>query len=60
MTGPAYRAIREALGLTQHELAEKLGVTKRTIINREQGGHMTQEAAMAIRFLQLHPARFTP
>jgi DNA-binding XRE family transcriptional regulator len=51
MTSTDYKAIREKLGLTQAALAEKLGVTKRTIISRENGGTITHEAAIAIRSL---------
>lgn len=48
MTPAEYKANREKLGLTQAELASRLGVTRRTIINREQGRLITCEAALAI------------
>lgn len=47
-----YKAIRETLGLTQDALAERLGVTRETIVRRESGkATITEEAAMAIRSL---------
>lgn len=50
MDATEYRRLREKLG-TQQRVAELLGVSRRTIINREQGGHITEEAAMALRTL---------
>lgn len=32
-----YKQLREKLGLTQQELADKLGVHRTTIVNREKG-----------------------
>ena len=51
MTPAEYKAAREKLGLTQVELASRLGVSRRTIINREQGRLITREAALAIKAL---------
>ena len=51
MTAPEYKSSREMLGLTQAALAEKLGITRRTIISRESGARITVEAALAIRSL---------
>ena len=51
MTAPEYKSARETLGITQAALAEKLGVTRRTIISRESGARITVEAALAIRAL---------
>lgn len=50
MTPADYRSIREALGLTQAQLAERLGVTRKTVNARETGaGPITAEAALALR-----------
>jgi len=50
MTGDDYKRTRtEDLGMSQRELAGVMGVTPRTIINREQGKKLTREAAIAIR-----------
>lgn len=51
MTAPEYKAQREKLGLTQAELASRLGVTRKTINARENGAKITEEAARAIRSL---------
>ena len=51
MTAPEYKFARETLGITQAALAEKLGVTRRTIISRENSARITVEAALAIRAL---------
>ena len=48
MTATHYKSLREALGLTQSELAAKLDVSKRTIIYREQGRKIPREAESAI------------
>ena len=47
-----YKAARERLGLTQAQLAERLGVTRKTINRREAGeATITTEAELAIRSL---------
>ena len=52
MTGQEYKSRREALDLTQAELAEWLGVTRATISRRESGQlHITDEAELAMRHL---------
>lgn len=49
MTSEKYKERRKALGLTQPQLAEKLGVTKKTITDRERGAvGISDEAALAI------------
>ena len=48
MDSTKYKSIRERLGLTQAGLAARLGVSRRTIIAREQGARITEEAALAI------------
>lgn len=48
MDATEYKTNRERLGLTQAGLAARLGVSRRTIIAREQGARITEEAALAI------------
>lgn len=52
MTAAAYKAAREALGLTQARLAALLGVSERTVIGRENGRRISREAELAIGFFQ--------
>jgi len=52
MTPRKYKSIRRDLGLTQAELAALLGIYRRTVISREQGGLITDEAALAIEHLR--------
>lgn len=52
MNASEYRETREKLGLSQMALADALGVTNKTISNRERGTKpITKEAEMALRFL---------
>lgn len=52
MTATEYKQTREKLGLSQMALALALGVTNKTISNRERGAKpITKEAEMAILFL---------
>lgn len=51
MSPEEYRSIRKKLGLTQAELAEKLGVSRRTIVKREGDKTITREAQIAISSL---------
>jgi DNA-binding XRE family transcriptional regulator len=51
MSALEYKALRARLGLTQAGLAGLLGVSRRTIIFRETGARITEEAALAIRAL---------
>jgi len=51
MTDTEYKALREKLGLTQAGLASRLGVTRKTVNQRERGGKITEEAAMALESL---------
>lgn len=44
----ALRALRIAMGLTQEELAEKLGVKRQTIVNIERG-HVYPRADVMLR-----------
>ena len=48
MTAAEYKMLREKLGLTQAELAGRLGVTRKTINARENGAKITEEASLAI------------
>lgn len=53
MTAEEYKATRERLGLTQAALAVELDVSRKAINQREQGGTITREAAMALELLAL-------
>ena len=55
MTSEQYKARRKRLGLSQEALAALVGVTKRTIIYREQGGPIDEEARLAI--MSIKPKR---
>jgi DNA-binding XRE family transcriptional regulator len=56
MTTKEYREIRKKLKLSQMTLADVVGVTNKTISNRERGTKpITKEAEMAIRFLLANP-----
>ncbi len=48
MTPSEYKALRKKLGLTQAGLAARLGVSRKTIIGRENGAKITEEARLAI------------
>ena len=57
MTSAEYKALREKLGLTQDELASRLGVTRKTVNLREKGAKITRESQLAIERLDmLHSA----
>lgn len=51
MTPEQYREKRKQLGLTQVELAARLGVSEMTVKRRENGGIITKEAEIAINAL---------
>lgn len=52
MTGKELMAIRKRLGLTQAELAERLGVARFSISRQERGAHGIRESlAKLIRFV---------
>lgn len=53
MTSDEYKATRERLGMTQAALAVALDVSRKAINQREQGGTITREAAMALELLAL-------
>ena len=53
MSSAEYKATRERLGLTQAALADALDVSRKAINQREQGGTITREAAMALELLAL-------
>lgn len=52
MTADQYRNTRKQLGLTQTELAARLGVSVMTVKRRENGGTITHEAELAIKALK--------
>ena len=54
MNASQYKATRERLGMTQSALAVALDVSRKAINQREQGGTITQEAAMALKLLELN------
>jgi DNA-binding XRE family transcriptional regulator len=50
MTGNDMRAIRKSIALTQHELAERLGVTRKTLIGWEATeGEIDEGVALQVR-----------
>lgn len=53
MDAAEYKAKRERLGMTQAALAAALDVSRKAINQREQGGTITREAAMALELLAL-------
>lgn len=57
MTAAEYKATRERLVMTQAALAVALDVSRKAINEREAGGTITREAAMALELLAL---RTTP
>ena len=57
MSSEEYKATRERLGMTQAALADALDVSRKAINQREAGGTITREAAMALELLEL---RTTP
>ncbi len=60
MSPADYRATRERLGLTQAELADRLGVSRGTVNRREAGDPktpITSEAALALDALSSAPPK---
>lgn len=55
LTPEGYKERRKALGLTQEELAKRLGVSRKTVVLRESGKTITKEAELAI--LSLAPEK---
>jgi len=53
MSPEEYKATRERLGMTQAALAVALDVSRKAINEREAGGTITREAAMALELLAL-------
>ena len=53
MTSEEYKDTRERLGMTQAALAVAMDVSRKAINQREQGGTITREAAMALELLAL-------
>ena len=57
MNATEYKATRERLGMTQAALAVALDVSRKAINQREQGGTITREAAMALELLELRRSK---
>lgn len=58
MSPADYKARRESLGLTQAQLAERLGIARETVARREAGhprNPITPEAALALDALSSAP-----
>ena len=54
MTGGELRRIRKAMGLTQRQMAEKLGVTSTSVARMERGEQkIMQVTTLAVRYLQV-------
>jgi len=51
MTNSDFKKARQQLGLTQLQLAEKLGLTNRQIIRLEQDHPIQRQTALAIQYL---------
>lgn len=51
MTNSEFKKARQELGLTQLQLAEKLGLTNRQIIRLEQDHPIQRQTALAIQRL---------
>lgn len=51
MTNSDFKKARQQLGLTQLQLAEKLGLTNRQIIRLEQDHPVQQQTILAIQYL---------
>ena len=53
MDNKEYRSRREALGLSQRTLGQKLGITRLAVLNRENGrARITPEHEMALDWLE--------
>jgi len=59
MTGPEFRAIREALGLTQSQLGDRLNLNRKTVYYIESAPVVEPLPALAIRQLQADAKRAT-
>jgi DNA-binding XRE family transcriptional regulator len=59
MTPPEYKATRERLGMTQAALAVALDVSRKAINEREGGGVIKREVAMALELLELRSSNRT-
>jgi transcriptional regulator with XRE-family HTH domain len=54
MTGRELRRIREAMGLTQRQLAERLGMTSTSVARMERGEQkIMQVTTLAVKYLQV-------
>jgi len=59
MTSDKYKATRKRLEMSQAALAVALDVSRKTINERENGGTITREAAMALKLLELRNVKLT-
>lgn len=58
MTPDEYRELRERTGGTQEDVANVLGVTRKTLNARENGNTVIRpESEFAIRYLVMYPTR---
>lgn len=58
MTADEYRRVRRSIGLTQHELADRIGRHPSIVSKRERGlKPVTREAELAILHLRDHLER---
>ena len=53
MTATEYKATRKRLRLTQAQLAEVMDVSRKAINEREAGGTIKRETAMALELLEI-------
>jgi transcriptional regulator with XRE-family HTH domain len=58
MTGPELRAIRQAMGLLQRELAPRLGITSEHLGRLERGeARITRSTELMVKHFQTRPGR---
>ncbi|WP_330926805.1 helix-turn-helix domain-containing protein [Candidatus Sororendozoicomonas aggregata] len=57
MTGAEYKAFRKALGLSQEQLAETLGVGKKTIVNQEKTVEVPPVYVLSLKYIALQKKR---
>jgi len=57
MDNSDFKKARQQLGLTQLQLAEKLGLTNRQIIRLEQDHPIQKQTALAVKYLLAQPKK---
>jgi DNA-binding XRE family transcriptional regulator len=55
MTPGHYKKLRLRLGMSQGQLAARMGVCRKTVNHRENGKPIPTEAKLAIVFLTMNP-----